>query len=200
MLWSKDSKSVKNSKELSLGNMSILGDIKVLEDWFEMDSHGLDSLLVLIQNLVNSGAKLWVSAQVLSSCKESIVLGDWSNDSCWCLINSSDSESLVDVGHKLSVFEETLRVCSAVLVGNRLELIVSQVVVELGKDGFELSAGNSSLSELIEVTEVLLDTDSSLDDGGTKSVLNVLWIVESFNSWLAKSIVDNVDLIVFFME
>ena len=134
MLWSKDSKSVKNSKELSLGNVSILGDIKVLEDWFEMDSHRLDSLLVLIQNLVNCGAKLGVSAQVLSSCKESIVLGDWSNDSSWCLINSSDSESLVDVGNEISVFEETLWIVGLVFVSQRFKLIVCQVKVQLRED------------------------------------------------------------------
>ncbi len=48
MLWGEDSKSVENSKELSLGNVAVLGDIEVLENWLEVDSHGLDGLLVLI--------------------------------------------------------------------------------------------------------------------------------------------------------
>ena len=114
--------------------------------------------------MVNFGAEAWVGAQILSSCEEGIVLGDWSNHGSWSLIDSSNSESLVDVGDKLCVFEETLGVVGAVLVSNSLKFVISQVVVELREDRFELSAGNSSLSKLVKVTEILLNTDSLLND------------------------------------
>ena len=134
MLWSKDSESVENSHELGFGHMAILGDIKVLEHWLQVDSHGLHSMSVLIQDLVNLRAKSWVRSQILSPCKEGVVLGDSGDLSGRCLVNSLDGESFVDVVHELSVPEESLWVVAAVLVGERLELVVGEVVIELGEN------------------------------------------------------------------
>ena len=193
--WGVDSEAVENSEELGLGNMAILGDVEVLEDWLQMDSHGLDSLLVLIQDCLDFATSCWVGAQVLSSGEKGIVLGDWGNHGGWCLINSLDSECLVDVGHEVNIAEEALWVHGGVLVGQSFKLIVGQVKVQLGKDGLELRSGDSSLSELVEVAEELLNTNSVLNNLGTKSVLNIAWIVEDLDSWLTESIIDDIEVV-----
>ena len=195
MLWGEDSESVKDSHELGLGDMAVLGDVEVLEDWLEVDSHGLDSLSVLLKDGINLVSGCWVGAQVLSSGEEGVVGGDGGNLSGWGLVNTSDSEGLVDVGDKLSVLEEALWVVGGVLLSKGLKLIVGQGEVELGEDGFELSAGDSALSELVKISEELLNSDSSLNDSGTESILNIIWVVENLNSWLAKSVVDDIHIV-----
>ena len=103
-------------------------------------------------------------AQVLSSSKKGIVSCNWCDCGCWVLVNSGDGEGLVDAGNELSVSEEFLWVVGAVLVGQGLKFIISKVVVELRKNRFELKAGDSSLSEFVEITEELFNTDSLLNN------------------------------------
>ena len=50
MLRGGNSKLAKSSEELMLGDMLILGDVKVLEHWLQVDSLDSDSLLVLLED------------------------------------------------------------------------------------------------------------------------------------------------------
>ena len=53
--------------------MTILCDVKVLEDWLEVNALVLDSSPVLFQEVVNSFHLLWVSCKIFSPCEESVV-------------------------------------------------------------------------------------------------------------------------------
>jgi len=49
-----------------------------------------------------------------------------------------------------------------------------------------------ALSELVEIEEEFFDSDSPHDNGVLKSILNILWVVGDLNSFLHKSIIDNI--------
>ena len=49
-----------------------------------------------------------------------------------------------------------------------------------------------ALSELVEIKEEFFDSDSPHDNGVLKSILNILWVVGDLNSFLHKSIIDNI--------
>lgn len=177
MLWCVDAKAVKHAEELGLGHVTVLGDVEVLEDWLQVDAHGLHSLAILVKDIIDLVTGSWVGAQILSPGEEGIVLGDWGDHSRWRLVNSSRRESLVNAGDEVGVSEEALWVVGLVLVSQALKLIVGEGEVERAEDGFELRAGDSALAELVEVSEELLDTNSLHDDASADSVLNIGGIV-----------------------
>jgi hypothetical protein len=152
--------------------MTIPSDVKVLEDWFQMDSHGLDSLSVLLKYFFDFVVLSWI-AQVLSSGKESVILRVGIDSDSWVLVNSLDGESLVDVGHKVSVSEETLSILGGVLVSKGLKLILCEGEIHARENRFELCSGDSTLPQLVKVSEELFDSDSLHDNCSPESVLHI---------------------------
>lgn len=133
VLRSSDLEEVKNTQELNLGNVTVFGAIKVLEDRLKMDAAHLDCSTILIKysnQLFFSVSTL----QVLAASEKSIVLGhSWHTDSR-CLVNPSGSESFVNTGTEGNVVEETLGVVSLILGSEGVVFLLSKVKVELTKD------------------------------------------------------------------
>jgi len=125
VLGSANAKEIKNTKELSLCNVTIASDIVVLEDRLKVNALVLNSSFVLFEDSINLSCVLFTS-KVLSTGKKSVSSVDWGNSCCWSLINSSDSECAVDVCTEISVTEEAFRVCRLVLLGQSFKFIVGQ--------------------------------------------------------------------------
>ena len=176
VLRSADSQKVEDTKELILGDMTVASDIVVLEDWFQMDALVLDGSLVFLENLVDLGIVL-IASQVLAAGEESVASGHaW--DACrGGLVDSGSGEGAVHVGAEFSVSEESLRIISLVLLGERLELVVGQGEVHGAENSFELWASDAAFSELVEIAEELFNTDSLHYDGGLETILNIRGII-----------------------
>lgn len=176
VLRSADSQKVEDTKELILGDMTVASDIVVLEDWFQMDALVLDGSLVFFKNLVDLGFVL-IASQVLAAGEESVAGGHaW--DACrGGLVDAGDGEGAVHVGAEFSVSEESLRIISLVLLGERLELVVGQGEVHGAEDLLELWASDAAFSELVEIAEELFNTDSLHYDGGLETILNIRGII-----------------------
>ena len=176
VLRSADSQKVEDTKELILGDMTVASDIVVLEDWFQMDALVLDGSLVFLENLVDLGVVL-IAGQVLAAGEESVASGHaW--DACrGGLVDAGDGEGAVHVGAEFSVSEESLRIISLVLLGERLELVVGQGEVHGAEDLLELWASDAAFSELVEIAEELFNTDSLHYDGGLETILNIRGII-----------------------
>ena len=156
--------------------MAVLGDVEVLEDGFEVNTVVLDSCAIFVEDHLHFSV-ISTTCKVLATGKKSVVGGDGGDTSGWVLVDSSDGESFVDVGDEINVTEETLWVGRLVLLGKSLELVVSQVEVHGGEDGFELVASNAALSELIKISEEFFDSHALHDDHGLDALLNIGGIV-----------------------
>ena len=66
-----------SSQELVLGNMLVLGDIEILEHWFQMNSLDDDGGSVFGQDVVDGITFSWGHFKILSSGKGGVVDGDW---------------------------------------------------------------------------------------------------------------------------
>jgi len=161
---------------LVLGNVTIAGNVEVLEDRLKVNSLVLDGGTVLFKDFLDLLLVL-ITRKVLSAGQKSVALGDWGNSSRGILVNSGQSESSVDVGAEVGVAEEPLGVSSLVLLGQGLELVVRQGEVHGGKDRFELVTGDSTLTKLIEIAEELFDSHTLHYDNGLKTVLNIGGVV-----------------------
>ena len=171
-----DSEKIKHSEELFLGNMTVAGDVVVLEHGLQVNALVLDGGTVLLKDSLDLVVVL-VASKVLSAGEESVSLSDGNDSGSGSLVNTLDGESSVHVGAEVSVAEESLGISGLVLLGKSLELIVSEGKVHGGKDGFELVSGDTTLAELIEITEELLNTDSLHDNDSLESVLNIGGII-----------------------
>ena len=176
MLRGVDSEKIKHSEELFLGNMTVAGDVVVLEHGLQVNALVLDGGTVLLKDSLDLVVVL-VASKVLSTGEESVSLGDGNDSGSGSLVNALDGESSVHVGAEVSVAEESLGISGLVLLSKSLEFVVSESKVHGGKDGFELVSGDTTLAELIEITEELLNTDSLHDNDSLESVLNIGGII-----------------------
>jgi hypothetical protein len=184
---------VNYAEELLLGNVSVLGDIEVLEDGLEENAAGSDSLLVFSKD----GLKVdhVFSLEVLSAGENCLAFGHGGNFAEGVLLDSIGSEGLVDGGAELNVVEELLGVGGNILVSESLVLLVGEGEAELGKDGAELGASHTALSELVEVEEELLNADALHDDHGADAVLNVGGVAAEVDAGLHVAVGNNIDLL-----
>ena len=104
--------------------MTILCDVKVLEDWLEMNAFVSHSCPIFLKQVIDFLHLFRVCSKVLSSSQQSVVLSNWGYSDVWVLVNTSSGESFVDACNKVCVFEESLRVIGLVLVGQSFELII----------------------------------------------------------------------------
>ena len=190
-----DAEQVQHTQELGLGDMAILSDIEVLEDWFEMDALVLDCSPVLLQQVLHPFHLLWVGGEVLSSGKQGVVLGHRGHSHGWIFVNACRGECFVDACNEVSVLEKALWVVSLILVCEGFKLVVRVGEVHAREDGFELSASHSALPELVEVSEELLNPDSFHHNSGSEPVFNVLRIAEDVDSLLLEPVVDDINLL-----
>jgi len=127
--WSGDLEQVKDSQELGLGYMAILGNIEVLENWLNVDALGVDGGPVLLEEVVNALLLLWVGGEVFSSGKEGVTLSLCGDSDGGVLIDSVGCESFIHTGNEGCVLEESLGVVSLVFVGKEFKLLVSELEV-----------------------------------------------------------------------
>jgi hypothetical protein len=152
-----------------LGDMLVLGNIKVLEHWFQMNSFDSNSLSVMIKNFSYLLLLFSRDVEVRSSGWHGVVVGDWGHYSGWLLLDAVRCEGGVDVGAECLVVEHNLWIVGPVLQSEGVELLGAQVEVEHREDGLELVLGDLSLPELVEVEEELFDSDALHDDHGLQS-------------------------------
>jgi len=126
LLGSVDLEEVEHSQELSLGHVTVLGDIEVLEQGLQQDASGVHGEAVLVEDLLNVVGSSLLLLEVLSAGEQGVLLGDGLDLDGRGLVNSLDSEGKVDVVAEGVVVEELLGIVGAVLGGKSLELIISQ--------------------------------------------------------------------------
>jgi hypothetical protein len=124
----RDAQKVEHSEELHLGDVTVLGNIEILEDGLEVHASLLDGISVLSNNVVHVNGVV-VLGQVLAAGKEGVVVRLSVNSGKRSLINSSDGEGLVDAGSECNIVEENFGVVSFVSVAKGLEFIVGQIEV-----------------------------------------------------------------------
>ena len=173
--------------------MAVLGDVVVLKAWLQMDALVLNSGLVLIEDLVDLRVRVRL-VQILAAGKQSVVGGDGGHTRSRCLIDALDREGAVHVVAEGRILEEAFRIISLVLLGQGLELIVRQGEVKLREDGFELWAGDASLTQLVEILEKVPNADALHYNSGLESVLDVGRIVRDVDVGLHEAVVDNINL------
>ena len=159
-----------------LGDVTVAGNVEVLEDGLKVNTLVLDGGTVLFKDFLDLLLVL-ITRKVLSAGQKSVTLGDWGNSSRGILVNSGQSESSVDVGAEVGVAEEPLGVSSLVLRGQGLELVVRQGEVHGGKDRFELVTGDAALSELVEIAEEFFNSHTLHDDNSLKTVLDIRGVI-----------------------
>ena len=176
VLGSSNSQQIESSEELVLRDVTVAGNVEVLEDGLKVNALVLDGGTVLFKDFLDLLLVL-ITRKVLSTGQKSVALGDLGNSSRGILVDSGQSESSVDVGAEVGVAEEPLGVSSLVFQGQGLELIVRQGEVHRGKDRFELVAGDATLSKLVEIAEEFFNSHTLHDDNGLKTVLNIGGVV-----------------------
>lgn len=173
---SRDSELVQRSQELVFCHMAVLRDVEVLEDWLQVNAVVLNSSTVLFKNVVNFMIVI-DACKVLATSEKGVILSDWSNARSGSLVNALDCEGCVDVCDEVNVAEEALWVTSLVLLGQCLELVVCQVKVHGGENRLELVASHTSLSQLVEVSEELFNSDAFHDYECLDALLDVRRVV-----------------------
>lgn len=168
--------------------MTILGDVEVLEDRLEVHASLLDGISVLVDNVFHIN-RVVVTSEVLAASKDSVFVRLGGDSSERGLVDSSDSESLVNAGGECDVVEEDFRVVGFVGVAESLEFIVSQGEVHGGKNSLELVSSHTALAELVEISEEFFDTDTLHDNHRADSVLNVRRITSHINLRLGETVV-----------
>jgi len=126
-----NSQEVEYSKELHFGDMTVFSNIEILEARLEVHASLHDGISVLVNNISNINVSLSRS-QVLSAGKDGVFVRVSSNSSERSLINSRNSESLVDASAEVNVVEENLRIVSFVFISESFKFIFSQSKVHSG--------------------------------------------------------------------
>jgi hypothetical protein len=75
-----------------------------------------------------------------------------------------------------------------------IEFFFSEVEVKHGKNALELSFGNLSSSEFIEIEEKFFNSHSLHYNLSSKSILNIGWAITNVNSLFHESIVDDIKI------
>ena len=105
--------------------MTILGDVKVLEDWLQVDADVLNCDTVLSQDLLHF-VVVAATGQVLAASEKGVVLSHGRDAGRRGLVDSGDRKSSVDVSNEVSVAEEALGISRLVLLGESLEFVIRQ--------------------------------------------------------------------------
>lgn len=185
---------IKHSQELILCHMTILSDIVVLEHRLQVNTLVFNGCSVFFKDVINLGSVLSRSSKVLSASQKSVILGDSCNSCRWSLVNSLNGECSVDICNEVFVAEEALWVCSLILLGQSLELVISEREIHRGKDGFELGASDSALSQLVKVSEKFFNSDSFHHNCCLETILNIVRVVRYVNVSLSESRVDHINV------
>jgi len=156
--------------------MTVAGDVVVLEDWLEVDALVLNSCFVLFKDHVNL-LFILATSEILATGKKGVTRSNGSNSRGWVFVNTNNCECFVDIGAEIDVSEESLGVSSLVLLGEGFELVSSEGEVHAGENLFELGACNTSLSQLIKITEELFNSDTLHHNYCLKTVFYIIRII-----------------------
>ena len=111
-LWGKDTQLGKNTEELALGDVTALGNIKVLELGLQVDTTVKNCCPIVLKILFNLIFLLLGAFQVLASCSNSILASDWLNRCNWILIDTLLCESEIDGCAELGICKLSINVVS----------------------------------------------------------------------------------------
>ena len=175
--------------------MTVLSNIKVLEDRFEVNALVFNSSSVLLQEFFHTIPLLWICSKIFPPSKKSIVLSDCSNSYGWIFVNSSCGECLIDIGVESSVIEESLWVISLIFIAEVFKFIVCQIEIHAWENGFELIPGDSALSQFVKVKEELFNSDSSHHNSGSKPIFNVFWVIWNIHTLLLEAISNDIKVV-----
>ena len=159
-----------------------------------MNSFDDDSGSIFTKDFINAIAFVLGHLEVLSSGEGGVVNSNWENWSEWIFLNSVGGESTVDAVAEGFIVDEEFWVVSSVFFGHLIEFFFSEVEVKHGKNALELSFGNLSSSEFIEIEEKFFNSDSLHDDLSSKSILDIGWAITNVNSLFHESIVDDIEV------
>jgi len=173
--------------------MTVLSDIKVLEHGFEIESFVLDGLPILRDDFIDHLLFLSQVIQVLSSCQGGVIRGDGLHHRVRVLVYSLHRECLVDKVAEGKVVELAIWIVSLVLFSQSLELVISVVEVQHGKNGLELIDGDLPFSQLVEISEEFLNPNSLHDHCCLEPPLYVLRVVGNVDRLLREPVFDDID-------
>jgi len=111
--------------------MTVFSNVEILEARLEVHASLHDGISVLVDNISNINVSLSRS-QVLSAGKKGVFVTVSSNSSERSLINSRNSEGLVDASAEVNVVKENLRIVSSVFISESFKFIFSQSKVHSG--------------------------------------------------------------------
>lgn len=130
-----------------------------------MDSSIIYSGSVFVEDLVDDHIIRVVAIEVLSASKNSVISSDSLNLGGWCLINTFCGESKVHVGSKCGIIEELLGVSGLILGSEVVKLVISHSEVHHGENALELVLGDTTLAELVKISEELFNAHSLHNNG-----------------------------------
>ena len=193
VIWGGNSQQVEDTEELRLRDVTVLGDVKVLEDWFQVNSHVGHCLAVLVEkrlNLIFCGA----SSEILAAGEESVTDYDWGDSCLRSLINASDCECAIDCRNEVLITEELLRITGLVLVRQSLKLVVCQLEVHRGENSLELRSSDATFAQFVKVMEELLNSNPLHHNESPDSVFNISWVAGNIDARLTEAIVKHIDV------
>jgi len=155
-----------------------------------MDSLNRYSFSVFVEDSLKHLFLFIIKIKILSSCMYCVINSDCCYWMSWVLLNMICSECSIDICTEFSILEFIIGIL--VCIEKRIKFSMSQIKVEHRHDTFKLGLGNSSFSKLIEVKEELFNSYSFHNNLMLQSLFNICRIVWNFNSFLHKSIINNI--------
>jgi hypothetical protein len=159
-----------------------------------VDSFDDDSGSIFTKDFIDAVAFILGHLEVLSSGKGGVVHGNWENWGQWIFLNTVGGESTVDAVAESLVVDKEFWIVSSIFFGHLIEFFFSEVEVKHGKNALELSFGNLSSSEFIEIEEKFFNSHSLHYNLSSKSILNIGWAITNVNSLFHESIVDDIKI------
>lgn len=174
--------------------MSVHCSIKVLELWFQVNSSVLYSCPILLKNIPELLFFFSCPFEILSSCCKGIFLGNGFYWSYWVFVDTFLCEGRVNCVTEAEVVKHVFRCFSFIFLRQSLEFGICKLEIEHWKYTLELVNSNLSLSELIEISEELFNSDSLHNNESLESLLNVSWIICNVNCWQWEPIFEDFDV------
>ncbi len=123
-----------------------------------MDASDFDCSAVFFKDSIN--AFIAAALQVLTSSKQSVVLGDSCDFLSWNFVDALSCECLIDRFAEGNIVEESLGVLGLVFTSKLIVFSFCEVEIQLGQNGTKLILGHVTFSKFVKVDKELLDSDT----------------------------------------
>jgi hypothetical protein len=160
-----------------------------------VDSHNLNCVSILLEYFRNIDAGSRLRVEVLSASFERIVDGLSSYSLQRIFLNALNRECFVDAGSEGHVVEENFSIVCLILIAKSIKFCFLKSEIQNREDTHELRSCNSSLAELVKVSEELFNSDALHDNHGTNTVFNIFGVVVSSHTGLHKSVVNDIEVL-----